>query len=421
MALQAVKGMYDILPDRMRKFEHVDNLFKYFLELYGYELTKTPIVEYTKVFQKDNDTSDMVTKEMFTFTMNHKDSLTLRPEGTAGIIRSFIQNKLYSGELPVKLGYIGEMFRYERPQKGRQRQFTQLGIEALGEKNPLLDAEVIALGYSFVKTLGLKAISVCINTLGDNSSRMAYRQALKAYFEQYRDLLCLDCQNRLDKNPLRILDCKIDHDKEFMANAPKISDYLSAEAKAYFDAVLAGLNLLNIPYVIDESLVRGLDYYTDTVFEVKSTHEASGAQSTIFGGGRYDSLVEEMGGPDMSGIGFAIGEERLILLGEAEGIFEEEKPSLDVYVIDLLASDPYVLKVATALRNNGYKTEVNYKKRSLKAQFKSAERFKARFIAIIGEDERNDMTVTLKDSLDKSQVILRFDELLDYLDEKIGD
>lgn len=418
MIYQTIKGTYDILPDEMLKFEKINTLFKHFLDLYGYKLMKTPVFEDTRVFAKDNDTSDMVTKEMYTFSIGSNDSLTLRPEGTAGIIRSFVQNKMYANELPVKLAYIEEMFRYERPQKGRQRQFTQLGIEAVGEKNPLIDAEVIALGYSFIKALGLQSIKVCINTLGDSASRIAYKKALEEYFVQYEDELCNDCKNRLHKNPLRILDCKIDHDQVFMKNAPAISDFLSEESKAYFNKVLAYLDALEIPYIIDNSLVRGLDYYTDTVFEVISTHSESGSQSTIFGGGRYDSLVEELGGPSLSGIGFAIGEERLVILGEAEGIFDEEPEGLDAYVIDMTKGSPFALEVATIIRANAYTCELNFIDRSMKSQFKSCDRKKARFIIILGEDELENRRVTVKDTSDQSQETIAFDDLIDYLDSK---
>lgn len=413
---QTVKGTYDILSEDYRKFEMVNTLFKHFLDLYGYEIMKTPVFEYTGVFSKENDTSDMVTKEMYTFSMNGKDSLTLRPEGTAGIIRSFVQNKMYSKELPVKLAYIEEMFRHERPQKGRQRQFTQLGVENIGDKNPMIDAEVIALGYFFVKTLGLKSIKVCINTLGDATSRLKYKEALKTYFDEYRDQLCYDCQNRLDKNPLRILDCKIDHDLECVKNAPKMHDYLTEESAAYFKKVLEYLDALEIPYTIDNNLVRGLDYYTDTVFEVVSTHEASGSQSTIFGGGRYDNLVKEMGGPEISGIGFAIGEERLIILAEAEGVFDEYKPYVDAYVIDMTKGSAYALKIANDLRMNSYTTEINYYDRSMKSQFKSSDRKGARFVVIIGEDEMNKNTVMLKDTRTREQYEVNSDELVDKLD-----
>ena len=413
---QTVKGAYEILSEDYRKFEMVNTLFKHFLDLYGYEIMKTPVFEYTGVFSKENDTSDMVTKEMYTFSMNGKDSLTLRPEGTAGIIRSFVQNKMYSKELPVKLAYIEEMFRHERPQKGRQRQFTQLGVENIGDKNPMIDAEVIALGYFFVKTLGLKSIKVCINTLGDATSRLKYKEALKTYFDEYRDQLCYDCQNRLDKNPLRILDCKIDHDLECVKNAPKMHDYLTEESAAYFKKVLEYLDALEIPYTIDNNLVRGLDYYTDTVFEVVSTHEVSGSQSTIFGGGRYDNLVKEMGGPEISGIGFAIGEERLIILAEAEGVFDEYKPYVDAYVIDMTKGSAYALKIANDLRMNSYTTEINYYDRSMKSQFKSSDRKGARFVVIIGEDEMNKNTVMLKDTRTREQYEVNSDELVDKLD-----
>lgn len=413
---QTVKGTYDILSEDYRKFEMVNTLFKHFLDLYGYEIMKTPVFEYTGVFSKENDTSDMVTKEMYTFSMNGKDSLTLRPEGTAGIIRSFVQNKMYSKELPVKLAYIEEMFRHERPQKGRQRQFTQLGVENIGDKNPMIDAEVIALGYFFVKTLGLKSIKVCINTLGDATSRLKYKEALKTYFDEYRDQLCYDCQNRLDKNPLRILDCKIDHDLECVKNAPKMHDYLTEESAAYFKKVLEYLDALEIPYTIDNNLVRGLDYYTDTVFEVVSTHEVSGSQSTIFGGGRYDNLVKEMGGPEISGIGFAIGEERLIILAEAEGVFDEYKPYVDAYVIDMTKGSAYALKITNDLRMNSYTTEINYYDRSMKSQFKSSDRKGARFVVIIGEDEMNKNTVMLKDTRTREQYEVNSDELVDKLD-----
>ena len=422
MAYQTVKGTYDILGEDYRKFEIVESLFKQFLSLYGYSLMKTPVFEYTGVFKKENDTSDMVTKEMYTFSMNGKDSLTLRPEGTAGIIRSFIQNKMYGNqELPVKLAYIEEMFRHERPQKGRQRQFTQMGVENIGDKNPMIDAEVIALGYFFVKTLGLKSIKVCINTLGDNASRLKYKDALKEYFADYRDELCPDCQNRLDKNPLRILDCKVDHELDCIQNAPKMRDYLNDESRNYFESVLKYLDALEIPYEIDDTLVRGLDYYTDTVFEVVSTHEVSGAQSTIFAGGRYDNLVKEMGGPEISGIGFAIGAERLIILAEAEGIFKDLSNFLDVYVIDMTKGNSYALEVASLIRANGYSAEINYYDRSMKSQFKSADRKNARFVVIIGEDEVNNRIVTVKNSETHEQMTLPVEKLIEYLDQKIGE
>ena len=419
MPFQTVKGTYDILPDQMMKVNMLKDLFRHFLNLYGYDEIKTPVFEYTGVFQKENDTSDMVTKEMYTFSVNGKDSLTLRPEGTAGVIRSFVENKMYgNSELPVKLGYIEEMFRHERPQKGRQRQFTQLGIECIGDKDPMIDAEVIAMGYFYIKTLGLQSIKVLINSLGDNESRLNYKNALISYFEPHKDELCTDCQNRLYKNPLRILDCKIDHEKDIIKNAPKM--VLSEESAAYFEKVKHYLDLLGIPYEVDDKLVRGLDYYTDTVFEVVSTNEASGSQATIFGGGRYDNLVKEMGGPEMSGIGFAIGVERLMILCEAEEVLEYEK-SIDCYVINLNDDRDYAFDILEELRDNSYTSEMDYYKRSLKAQFKSSDRKKARFILIIGEDEVKNNTVTLKDTLTQAQEEVKREELVERIDQLMED
>ncbi|MCR4634163.1 MAG: histidine--tRNA ligase [Erysipelotrichaceae bacterium] len=419
MPYQTVKGTYDLLPDQMVRFNMLADLFRQFLNLYGYSEIKTPVFEYTGVFQKENDTSDMVTKEMYTFSPNGKDSLTLRPEGTAGVIRSFVENKMYaSSEFPVKLGYIEEMFRHERPQKGRQRQFTQMGVECLGEKDPLIDAEVIALGYFFIKTLGLESVKVLINTLGDSESRLGYKKDLIDHFAPHKEELCYDCQNRLEKNPLRILDCKIDRDSDIVKNAPKMR--LTDASAKYFEDVRHYLDVLGVPYEIDDRLVRGLDYYTDTVFEVVSTNEASGSQATIFGGGRYDDLVKEMGGPQMSGIGFAIGVERLMILCEAEEIFDLKK-SLDCYVINLNADPDYAFAVAEELRSNSFSTEMDYYRRSLKAQFRSSERKNARFVLIIGEDEVKENVITLKDTLTKAQETVKREELVERLDQLMED
>ena len=419
MPYQTVKGTYDLLPDQMVRFNMLADLFRQFLNLYGYSEIKTPVFEYTGVFQKENDTSDMVTKEMYTFSPNGKDSLTLRPEGTAGVIRSFVENKMYAAsEMPVKLGYIEEMFRHERPQKGRQRQFTQMGLECLGDKDPLIDAEVIALGYFYIKTLGLEGVKVLINTLGDAESRLGYKKDLIDYFAPHKDELCYDCQNRLEKNPLRILDCKIDRDSDLVKNAPKMR--LTEASEKYFEAVKHYLDVLGVPYEIDDRLVRGLDYYTDTVFEVVSTNEASGSQATIFGGGRYDELVKEMGGPQMSGIGFAIGVERLMILCEAEEIFVFKK-SIDCYVINLNEDPDYAFGIAEELRSNSFSTEMDYYRRSLKAQFRSSERKNARFVLIIGEDEVKDNVVTLKDTLTKAQESVKREELVERLDQLMED
>ena len=420
MSYQTPRGTYDILPEEAGKWHDLERVIREKTKLYRYREIRTPYFEDTAVFKRENDSSDMVNKEMYTFTMGN-DSLTLRPEGTAGVIRAFDQHKLYgSMEMPARLYYIGAMFRHERPQKGRQRQFTQFGVENIGAKTPEIDAETIALGYDIVKAMDISSVKVLINTLGDDASRAAYRNALKEYFAPYLDELCGDCHRRYEQNPLRILDCKVDHDKEFMKGAPRLSDYLNEESRAYFDQVLKCLDRLGIPYEIDEKLVRGLDYYTHTVFEVVSTRPDSGAQATVFGGGRYDNFVSYYGGPDMSGIGFAIGMERLIQLAEAEGHDFRENETADVYVIGLGQVGSEVLATVQQLRAAGFAAEANLVPRSLKAQFKSADRCGASSIVILGEDEVKNGTVNIKRSGEKEQQTVKREELVSLLKEWKG-
>ena len=417
MNYQTPRGTYDILPDEINRWHDVERVIAEMTKRYRYQEIRTPYFEATSVFARENDSSDMVNKEMYTFTMG-SDSYTLRPEGTAGVIRAFDQHKLYgSMELPARFYYMGAMLRHERPQKGRQRQFTQFGVENIGIKSPEMDAETIALGYDIVKAMGISSVKVCINTLGDDESRAAYRNALKEYFAPYLDQLCPDCHRRYEQNPLRILDCKVDHDQPFMKGAPKLSDYLTSEAKEYFDRVLGALDAIGIPYEIDERLVRGLDYYTHTVFEVVSTRPDSGAQATIFGGGRYDHFVEYYGGPEMSGIGFAIGLERLISLAADEGYPFSKEDGLDVYVIGLGDVSRSVLQAVQLLRHDGFIAEGNLVERGLKAQFKSADRKKAKYIVIIGETEAAEGTVNFKVAGEKEQVTLKMEEISAHVKE----
>lgn len=419
MAYQTMRGFYDILPDKTEAWLKMESLIRTMCTLYDYQEIRTPIVEDTKVFKRENDSSDMVNKEMYSFTMG-KDNYTLRPEGTAGVIRSFVEHKFYgSMELPAKLYYIGPMFRHERPQKGRQRQFNQFGIENIGIMSPLADAECIALGYSILKAFGLKSIKVLINTLGDDESRANYREALKAHFASHLDELCEDCKRRYEQNPLRILDCKVDHEKDCVKNAPKLLDYLNETSRDYFNQVLKMLESLGIPYEIDDKLVRGLDYYTHTVFEVVSLHEDSGSQSTIFGGGRYDHLVEYFGGPNLSGVGFAIGLERLMMLIEAEGTKLMEERSLDVYVMSLNDCQAKALEIATILRGNGYKCEANLLPRSMKSQFKSVDRKNAKYMIVVGEDEIAKNSYTIKDLKTKEEHNVTIEDMVEVLDELI--
>ena len=409
MNYQTPRGTYDILPGESENWQEMEQMIREVCRLYRYREIRTPIFEDTRVFKRENDSSDMVNKEMYTFAMG-TDSYTLRPEGTAGVIRSFDQHKMYGGaELPARLYYMGPMFRHERPQKGRQRQFTQFGIEAIGAKSPQIDAEAIALGTDIVRRMGISSVKVCINTLGDDASRTAYRNALKAYFTPHIDELCADCRRRLEQNPLRILDCKADAENPVLKDAPGLSDYLNEESRAYFSEVLSILDSLGIPYEIDDRLVRGLDYYTHTVFEVKSTRPDSGAQATIFAGGRYDHLVEYFGGPELSGMGFAIGLERLISLAKEEGWTAETSMDAAVYIMGAGNVGTAPLAIAQKLREAGIVCEVNLLPRSMKAQFKSADRSGAQAIIIVGEEELKDGMVNLKNKKDNTQKTIAID------------
>ena len=421
MNYQVPRGTQDILPKDIRKWHRLEELIRQFTHLYNYDEIRTPIFEHTNVFKRGNDSSDMVNKEMYTFQLeNSSTSLTLRPEGTAGVARAFVEHKMFgSPDLPAKLYYVGPQCRHERPQKGRMRIFHQFGVEVIGAKSPLLDVETIALGWSFVSALGLQDKKVLINTLGDDASRDAYRQALKKHFENDIDTMCEDCKRRYEQNPLRILDCKVDKEKDVMKSAPKMEDYLTEESKLYFQEVLEGLDALGIPYEVDDRLVRGLDYYTHTVFEVVSINQEMGAQSTVFAGGRYDGLVEYFGGPaNMSGIGWAMGLERLLIACEAEGIVLDEEESLDAYVLCL--SDRVkkeALQIVTELRANGYRSDTDYLGRSFKAQFKTVERKHARVAVIVGEKDIEQGVVTLKDTSNQTQKVVSLDSIIEGMDE----
>lgn len=418
---QVPRGTQDILPADISKWHRLEELIRNFTHLYNYSEIRTPIFEHTNVFKRGNDSSDMVNKEMYTFTLeNSSTSLTLRPEGTAGVARAFVEHKLFGNpDLPAKLYYVGPQCRHERPQKGRMRIFNQFGVEVIGAKAPLLDVETIALGYSFVKSLGLQDMKVLINTLGDDESRDNYRAALKEHFKDEISNMCGDCQRRYEQNPLRILDCKVDREKDIMKSAPKMHDYLTEESKAYFQDVLDGLDALGIPYEIDERLVRGLDYYTHTVFEVVSVNEEMGSQATVFAGGRYDGLVEYFGGPEkMSGIGWAMGMERLIIACEAEGISLAEENPLDAYVLCL--SDKVkkeALQIATELRSNGYRTDTDYLGRSFKAQFKTVDRMKAKTAVLVGEKDIANHSVTIKNIATQKSESVDLDALIEKMDE----
>ena len=389
--LQCVRGTYDLYGDAKRKTKQVVAAGEQVVEKYGFEEIETPIFEFTEVFARNlGDTSDIVTKEMYCFEDRGGESLTLRPEGTAGVVRAFISNGMQQN-LPVKFYYHGQMFRYERPQKGRQRQFTQFGVELLGADTPQADIEVIAMAYEFLEKLGLVGqVVVEINSLGDSESRNAYREKLVAYLKEHYDELSEDSKNRLERNPLRVLDSKEECDKAVVENAPLYADSLNETSKTFFNKVLNGLDRLGIKYRVNNRLVRGLDYYSHTVFELVT--DKLGAQGTVLAGGRYDGLVEQMGGGAVAGIGWACGVERLAMLLDKEP--EVVRPIAVIPVGE--DSEDKALEIAYALRRAGLKVEQGYsgnlKKRMIKAN--KANACKA---VIIGSDELAQGVVTLKD------------------------
>ncbi|KAF0226664.1 MAG: histidyl-tRNA synthetase [Erysipelotrichaceae bacterium] len=414
---QVPRGTQDLFGSEIQKWQRIELLIRQLSDVFGYEEIRTPEFEHTEVFKRENDSSDVVNKEMYTFMDRGERSLTLKPEGTAGIIRSFVEHKMYSNpDMPYKFFYLSPCFRYERPQKGRMRIHHQFGIEVIGDKNPMIDAEVISLGLSLVQTLGMKDLKVLINTLGDSISRESYKKALVEHFKEPISHFCGDCQRRYEQNPLRILDCKIDHEDPAMINAPKLIDYLNDESKTYFNSVLTILKASDIDVEVNDKLVRGLDYYTHTVFEVVSVNADMGSQSTVFGGGRYDDLVKDFGGPELSGIGFGMGIERLLVALEAEKIDLSEEESSDVYIVSIgqEASD-YAYQLSNFLRLNGFVTHFDYYQRSFKAQFKTAERKKAKVVIIIGEDEMKKGQVVLKNIATQEQRAVDEGEILHQL------
>ena len=420
---QKVKGVKDLFDEEMYKFNVVENVAKRLCDIYDYSEIRIPEFEHTEVFARENDSSDVVNKEMYTFLDQGNRSLTLRPEWTAGIIRSVVENKLYAKpDLPLKYFYLGTNFRSENPQKGRYRIFNQFGIENIGIKSPFADAEVITLAFNFLKIFGLNDFEIVLNTIGDKESRNAYNHALIKHFNPVIDELCKDCQRRITQNPLRILDCKVDHNHESVINAPYNKDYLNEESKAYYKNVKEILDELKIPYKEDSRLVRGLDYYSHTVFEFISTNEKMGAQATILGGGRYDYLVEQFGGPEMSAVGFGLGIERFLLALEAEEIDlgEINPPAVYILVLDESAR-VYAFKLATYLRGHEFKVAMNMEKRSLKSQFKSVERAKADIVLLIGSTEANSQSVTIKNTKTQKQISSNIDDLVNNLIEMLDE
>ena len=413
MKLQKPKGTQDILPADSAKWQYVENVARETFKKYNYGEIRTPMFEHYEVISRSvGDTTDIVTKEMYDFHDKGDRHITLRPEGTAPVVRSYVENKLFAPEVqkPVKVYYIGSMFRYERPQAGRLREFHQLGVECFGSKNPATDVETIAMTYQLFNTLGIKDVTLHLNSLGNTESRLAYRQALIDYLIPMRDTLSKDSQRRLDENPLRVLDSKEKEDKVAVENAPSILDYLDNESQAHFDEVRAMLDSLNIPYVIDTNMVRGLDYYNHTIFEFITTIDKS--ELTICAGGRYDSLVEYFGGPETAGFGFGLGLERLLLVLDKQGIELPEEESLDVYIAVLgSGANGKALELIQAIRYQGFKAERDYLGRKIKAQFKSADTFKAKTVITLGESEVESGQVNVKNNATREEVTVSFEEL----------
>lgn len=413
MKLQKPKGTQDILPADSAKWQYVENVARETFKKYNYGEIRTPMFEHYEVISRSvGDTTDIVTKEMYDFHDKGERHITLRPEGTAPVVRSYVENKLFAPEVqkPVKVYYIGSMFRYERPQAGRLREFHQLGVECFGSKNPATDVETIAMAYQLFNTLGIKDVTLHLNSLGNTESRLAYRQALIDYLTPMRESLSKDSQRRLDENPLRVLDSKEKEDKLAVENAPSILDYLDEESQAHFDEVRTMLESLNIPYVIDTNMVRGLDYYNHTIFEFITTIDKS--ELTICAGGRYDSLVEYFGGPETAGFGFGLGLERLLLVLDKQGITLPVEEGLDVYIAVLGSeANGKALELAQAIRHQGFKAERDYLGRKIKAQFKSADAFKAKTVITLGESEVESGQVSVKNNTTREEVTVSFEEL----------
>ena len=394
--ITALKGTHDILPDESYKWQYVEGKISEIARRYRYGEIRIPAFEYTELFARGvGDTTDVVQKEMYTFEDKGGRSLTLRPEGTAGVVRSFLEHGMFADALPKKLYYLITCYRNEKPQAGRFREFRQFGVEVFGATAPALDAEIISMAWTVLSELGLKNLQVNINSIGCPKCRKEYNDKLREYLRPHFDELCETCKTRFEKNPLRILDCKSDICKKIGENAPVLIDNICDECSQHFEALKKELDAYGIKYIINKSIVRGLDYYTKTVFEI--TSDSLGAQSTVCGGGRYDGLVEELGGNPTPGIGFAMGLERLLMCMEKEGVYMGEPDVADIFVATLgeLAAD-YSTSLIKNLRDNGVYAERDYMGRGLKAQMKYANKIGAKYTVVLGDDEVNSGKANVK-------------------------
>ena len=413
------KGTYDLYGEEARKVLALRNIFENIMNNFNYSFIRTPVFESTELFKRTSgETSDVVSKEMYEFKDKKDRSLALRPEGTASVARCFIENKLYT-DLPRKFWYFEPMNRYDRPQKGRYREHFQFGCEAYGSNDARVDAEIISIPYHLFETLGLEGVKVRINTLGDNESRENYKKALVDYLKPHIDSLCEDCKERFNKNPLRILDCKVDKDNEILKNIPKTIDYLNEESKTFFDEVLSYLDSLEICYEVDPKTIRGLDYYTHTVFEIEANIKDLGAQNVLCAGGRYNNLVENLDGPATPAVGFGLGSERLLLALEHENIDIVDEKSVDVYVIPMTSDKTFSFSLVYLLRTLGLSVETDYLNRKLANNFKYAERINAKYTVVIGEDEIEKEYFTVKNMKTREEEKVSKNEFLKYILEHL--
>ena len=420
--IQRPKGTNDIYGREAKIWKCVEAVIDQVMEKYNYNYIRTPIFESSELFHRGiGKTTDIVTKETYDFVDRGDRHLSLRPEGTAGVCRSYIENKMYGdANQPVKVYYNGTMYRYERPQSGRDRELTQFGMEILGSDDPLSDAEIISAAVNIYKLLGLKEIKVNINSLGDTASRNTYREALVEYFRPHIDEFCDDCKERFLKNPLRILDCKVDADNEILKNAPKTIDYLNEESKERFEKVKDYLDIMQIDYEVNPSIVRGLDYYNHTVFEIEAKVKGFGANNVIGAGGRYNGLVKELGGPETPCIGFASGIGRLVMALELEQAKLPIVDSIDLFLMYVNEDEKkYAVYLAQELRMAGFIVETEYTGRSLKGQFKQADRLNSKFLVILNSEDLNNNEVKVKNNKTKEEEIISLDALIYYLDEKL--
>ena len=411
--INAPRGTRDILPRDVVEWQMIERKIREICDRFGFEEIRTPVFEHTELFQRGiGENTDVVEKEMYTFEDRGGRSLTLRPENTASTLRAYLQNKLFAEKSLNKLFYIGSMFRYDRPQAGRMREFHQFGVESIGEMNPAVDAEVITLAWDFLTELGLTDLELRLNSVGCPKCRPQYKEVIQKYFRDKLPDLCHDCQSRFDKNPMRLLDCKIDSDK--FTDVPIITYYLCDECRNHFETLQKLLAASGIEFKIDPKLVRGLDYYTKTAFEIR--YSPLGAQSAVAGGGRYDGLVEELGGDSTPAVGFATGIERIILALEQQDLLLEKLPSIDCFIIALgdLAQIP-AFKLLTDLRRDGKSVAMDFAGRSMKAQMKQASKSGAKFAVILGEDEIRSNMVTFKNLETSDQELIPVEKILERI------